>query len=229
MKYLIKFSAVLSIIVLSGCASLSQDYMTKEEAFPAMYATKTTSILVVPAVNNTTAAEAADYYATTISEPLTQAGYYVLPVELTTKLIQEQGVVDGAQLLNTDPAMFNHLYGADAVLFVTINEWDTSYFVVGGNVTVGIGYVMKSTLSGQVIWQYNDRLVVDTGGDSGGGLIGAIISTAINTALTDYVPVAKRVNYMALSSLPVGTYHKLHGQDQLTKAVNKNKVQTIQD
>ncbi|GAA0859727.1 GNA1162 family protein [Aliiglaciecola litoralis] len=227
MKFIIKLVAVMSVAVLSGCATV--DYVTKEEAFPNMYATKTTSILVVPAVNNTTAAEAADYYATTISEPLTHAGYYVLPIELTTKLIQEQGVVDGAQLLNTDPGVFNQLYGADAVLFVTINEWDTSYYVIGGNVTVGIGYVMKSTATGNVLWQYNDRLVIDTGGDSGGGLIGAIISTAINTALTDYVPVAKRVNYMAISSLPVGSYHKLHGQDRQTKAVNKDKVQTVQE
>ncbi|MFT4937225.1 MAG: hypothetical protein ACI88A_000239 [Paraglaciecola sp.] len=224
MRFFSKIVFLVTIVSLSGCAT----FVTKEEAFPQMYQNKTVSILVVPAVNNTTAAEAAEYYATTISEPLTRNGYYVLPIELTTKLLQEQGVVDGAQLVGTDPAKFNEMFGADAVLFVTINQWDTSYYVIGGNVTVGISYLMKSTTSGETLWQYNDQIVIDTGGNSGGGLIGAIISTAINTSLQDYVPIAKQVNYTAISSMPVGTYHLKHQQDQKMKAVNKDKVGVVQ-
>jgi hypothetical protein len=42
---------------------------------------------VVPAINNSTAAEAPDYYSTTIAEPLTRMGYYVLPIEVTNSAI----------------------------------------------------------------------------------------------------------------------------------------------
>jgi hypothetical protein len=221
----IKRVSLLAIIALGlgGCAS----FISKEEAFPKMYQAKPISIIVVPAVNNTTAAEAPEYYSTTIAEPLTRMGYYVLPIEVTNRLIQEQGIVDGAQLANVDTALFRTMYGADAVLFVSINQWDTSYYVIGGNVTVGIAYELISTTSKEVLWQYADTIVVDTGGDSGGGIIGAIISTAINTAFTDYVPLAKQVNYTALSTIPFGAYHAKAGTDQKMQAVNKNKASSV--
>lgn len=221
---LVSFLAIMAL-GLSGCAN---NFVTKEEAFPKMYQAKPVSILVVPAINNSTAAEAPDYYSTTIAEPLTRMGYYVLPIEVTNRLIQEQGIVDGAQLANVDVGLFQSMYGADAVMFVSINQWDTSYYVIGGNVTVGIAYKLVSTTSKEVLWQYTDTIVVDTGGDSGGGLIGAIISTAISTALTDYVPLAKQVNYTALSTLPFGGYHAQTGTDQKAQAVNKNKAGVVQ-
>jgi hypothetical protein len=220
-----KHISVLAIIAfgLGGCAT----FISKEEAFPKMYQAKPVSILVVPAVNNTTAAEATEYYATTIAEPLTRMGYYVLPIEVTNKLIQEQGIVDGAQLTNVDTGLFKTMYGADAVMYVSINQWDTNYYVIGGNVTVGIAYKLVSTTNKDVLWQYADTIVVDTGGDSGGGLIGAIISTAINTAMTDYVPLAKQVNYTALSTMPFGGYHEKTGTDQKSQAVNQNKAGVV--
>jgi hypothetical protein len=219
----VKRISLLAILAvgLSGCAT---SFISKEEAFPKMYQAKPVAILVVPAINNTTAAEAPEYFATTVAEPLTRMGYYVLPIEVTNRLIQEQGIVDGAQLANVDTGLFKTMYGADAVMFVNINQWDTSYFVLGGNVTVGISYELVSTTSKEVLWQYADTIVVDTGGDSGGGLIGAIISTAINTAFTDYVPLAKRVNYTALSTIPFGGYHEKTGTDQKAQAVNKYKA-----
>jgi hypothetical protein len=223
-KIRIVFVLFVMTFALSGCAG---SFLTKEEAFPKMYQAKPVSILVLPAINNTTAAEAPEYYATTVAEPLTRMGYYVLPIEVTNRLIQEQGIVDGAQLLNVDTAMFKTMYGADAVLYVNINQWDTSYYITGGNVTVGFGYQLISTTSKEVLWQYTDTVVVDTGGNSGGGIIGAIIATAINTALTDYVPLAKQVNYTALSTLPFGGYHAKSGTDQKAQAVNKNKANVV--
>lgn len=221
----IKLVSMLVImgVGLSGCAT----FISKEEAFPKMYQAKPVSILVVPAINNTTAAEATEYYSTTIAEPLTRMGYYVLPIEVTNRLIQEQGIVDGAQLANVDTGLFKTMYGADAVMYVNINQWDTSYYVIGGNVTVGIAYELVSTTNKEVLWQYADTIVVDTGGDSGGGIIGAIISTAINTAFTDYVPLAKQVNYTALATIPFGGYHEKTGTDQKAQAVNQNKAGVI--
>lgn len=214
----ISWLAVMAI-GLSGCAT---SIISKEDAFPKMYQAKPVAILVVPAINNTTAAEAPEYYSTTIAEPLTRMGYYVLPIEVTNRLLQEQGIVDGAQLANVDAGLFKTMYGADAVLFVNINQWDTSYFVLGGDVTVGIAYELVSTTNQDVLWQYADTVVVNTGGgNSGGGLIGALISTAINTALTDYIPLAKQVNYKALSTLPFGGYHPKAGTDQKVRAFNK--------
>lgn len=221
-NYIRLFVIFVCLIALSAC---NTTMVEKETAFPNMYLAKPSTILVVPAVNNSTAAEATEYFSTTVAEPLSRMGYYVMPTELTNRLLLEQGIVDGAQLENTNPKVFKELYGADAIMMVTINKWDTSYYVIGGNVSVGIAYKLISTTDQQVLWQYSDTVVVDTGGgNSGGGLIGAIIATAINTSLTDYVPLAKRVNYTAMSSLPFGRYHEKSGTDQQIKAVDLTKV-----
>jgi hypothetical protein len=212
------FTVVLAFaaLLISGCAST---YVTKQDAYPKMYENKPVSILVVPAVNRSTAADAPDLYSTTIAQPLSEAGYYVMPLPITNMVLQQEGVVDGAQLREINANKFRQMFDADAVLFVTINQWDTNYYVTGGNVTVGAEFELVSTDGEEVLWNYNSVIVHNTSGNSG-NLIADIISTAIATALTDYVPVARIVNATVMTTIPVGKYHSKHGKDGLDKTVN---------
>ena len=76
--------------------------------------------------------------------------------------------------------------------------------------------MLKSTKTGSDLWSYSNEMKINTGGDNnnGGGLLGALIATAIKTAQQDYVPIARKVNFMALNRIPFGEYHKLHGKDR---------------
>jgi hypothetical protein len=56
------------------------------------------------------------------------------------------------------------------------------------------------------------------------GLILKIAETAVKTATTDYVPIARTVNYMVLQTMPFGKYHKQHGQDKELQVVMEHKV-----
>jgi len=91
-----------------------------------------------------------------------------------------------------------------------------------------MGYILKDTESGDVIWRYNDTVVVDTSGQNraGGiaGLVLAAVETAVKTAMTDYVPVAKQVNAIAVTCLPYGKYHPQCGKDGGQKVVLESKV-----
>jgi hypothetical protein len=196
----------------SGCSSVQSKPVTLEERYPLLFQEGPNSILVLPAINLTTAADASDYYAVTIAQLLSSKGYYVMPQEITTEILRAEGITDGQQLLQIPMQKFGQLFGADAVLFVQIREWDTNYYVIGGNVTVSADYELKSTRSGETLWNNSARQVVDTSGDSnnGGGLIGALIATAIQTAVQDYMPIAQRVNAYALAPLPLGLYHPAH-------------------
>lgn len=216
MKRLIISAFLLTL--LSGCAT----GIAKIDAFPKMYERSVESILVLPAVNNSTAADAPDLYSSTILEPLSNAGYYVLPIEITDKILKNEGISHGEQLLNVPAQKFGEMFKADAVLFVEIDEWTTSYTILSGSVTVGIKYKLVSTATNEVLWKYRARQVIDTSGNSnnGGGLLGAIIATAINTAVQDYVPIARRVNVMALNSIPFGKYHLNHSKDQKQQVIN---------
>ncbi len=207
-------------LLLSGCASRS--YVTKQQAYPEMYKQKPLSIMVLPAVNRSTAADAPDLYATTIAPPLAEAGYYVLPLPITNMLMRNEGVVDGEQLANVDVKLLKEAFGADAVLFVTINQWDTNYYVTGGNVTVGASFRLVATSSNQELWQHSRTVVYNTSGNSGSLLVD-LISTAISTATTDYVPIARIVNSQLIYSIPAGKYSPYFGKDGEVRVLEQPK------
>ncbi len=206
--------ALLAVVLLSGCG---HKLLAKHEAFPQMYKEKPLAILALPPINESTAAEARDYYATTIAEPLSMCGYYVFPLEVTSEVLAAEGFHDTEAMTAIPLQKFREHFGADAVLYSTIREWDTNYYVIGGNVTVSAEFVLKSTDTGEELWRYDGRVVVDTSDNSGGGgLVGLgikLIATAIKTATTDYVPVARQVNGIALYTLPYGRYHQSHAKD----------------
>ncbi|ELU03472.1 hypothetical protein CAPTEDRAFT_214153, partial [Capitella teleta] len=56
--------------------------------------------------------------------PLAEKGYYVFPVN-TVKTVLE----------GEDPVRLGNMFGADAILYVTINEWDAQYVVLSTTVT----------------------------------------------------------------------------------------------
>jgi len=209
------------ILLMSGCVSNT----TKGQAYPEMYNEKPVAILVVPAINRSTAADAPILYGSTISEPLSNAGFYVLPIELTDRFLRNEGLAEGEVLKDIPPQKFAEPFGADAVLYVTIDKWDTNYYVIGGNVTVGASFLMKSSKTGATLWSYQDEIPVNTSGDSGGGLLAALIATAIATGMQDYVPVARNVNLMTLKSIPYGKYHNNYDKDQ-SQSIKLSKIPT---
>ena len=99
------------------------------------------------------------------------------------------------------------------MLFVTITQWDTSYFVIGGSVAVGLEYALISTGSGETLWHSSRRTVVDTGSSSG-NLLADVLVTALKTSTQDYVPIARQVNAAALHTIPAGRYSASHDLDR---------------
>ncbi len=209
------FLALLTLL-LQACV---QQQITKQEAFPDMYQEKPLSILVLPAVNESTAADAPELYSSTIAQPLANSGYYVFPIEITNAVLAAEGIQDGAQLRDVPAQKFGAMFGTDSVLYVTVTKWDTAYYVIGGHVTVGMQFRLVSTSTGESLWAYNYQKQLDTSGDANAGLFVALVATAISTATQDYVPVARQANFEAIQALPVGKYHNQYGEDGALKAV----------
>ncbi len=207
---------LLSIVVsICGCAP---KMTTKVKAYPLMYEEQPSSILILPPINESTAAEAKEYYSTTIEEPISYWGYYIFPYEVTSDLLKMEGIYDAELLKNIPLSKFREYFGADAVLFTTIKKWDLAYLVIAANLTVSIDCEIKSTKTDQTLWKYNGTVVVDlSGGNTGGGIAGLIakaIITAIQSAAADYVPHARTATVRALHSLPFGKYNARYMQDK---------------
>ena len=76
------FYITLLVGFLSGCVAL-ETKQTKQAAFPSMYTdARPTSILILPAINKSTASDASGYITATLTQPFADAGYYVFPTLL---------------------------------------------------------------------------------------------------------------------------------------------------
>ena len=212
----------LTLSVFSGCAV---PMVTKSAKFPQMYGERPTTILVLPPLNSTTAADAKEYYSTTIAQPLAFAGFYVIPIGITGEILKSQGLYDTEILINQPLDRFGEYFGADAVLFTHIKKWDKSYMVLASNLTVTIEAQLKSTKTNEILWAYTGTIVADLTAQSSSGnplidLVAQVVGTAIATAAADYVPYAQLANTQMLQSIPFGKYHNRSGQDREDKIVD---------
>jgi hypothetical protein len=213
--------AVFSFI-LSGCGA---SYVTKGSEFPKMYEEQPRSLLILPPMNESTDAQAKDYYMTTAEMPFAMMGYYTFPVEMVSDIMKQEGVYDTELLYSLPMNKFAEYFGADAVLLTKIKKWDVSYMVVASSLTVAIEAKIVSTKTSQELWKYTGVVKVDlSGGNSGGGfggLIASAIATAINTAAADYVEYARKANTRLIYTLPVGPYHEAYMQDQSMQLIDQ--------
>lgn len=216
MKKILLF--LLTAIVVASCSSTK----TLGEQYPAMYEEKPLTIAIMPPINQTTHAEAKDYFYTTMYQPLCEKGYYVFSPYLTMEMFQQESAYDAEQFLEADLSPFRKILGADAAMFTIIKDWKRSN--VGGKITVDVEYILRSTKTGQTLYTREGKIKVDTSVDGGNGGLGALVSliaTTINTAATDKVIAGRKCNAFVLSDLPSGKYSKLYGKDSKNPAGKK--------
>lgn len=209
---------VLSIVSMAFIAACST--VQRKEDYSVFYAHRPRSIVVVPPLNNTTEISAPGVFISTISAPLAERGYYVFPVYLTDILLKDLGLSEAGHIHQLAPGRFLDLFGADAVLFVTIMDWSTKYILLSSSVVVHMQYELKDTRTGLGLWQREQEIVHNSGGGGGGG-IGGLIAMAIDAAITalivDYQPLAKQANQMVFlpsRGLPAGPYSQEYQTDQ---------------
>ena len=109
---------------------------------------------------------------------------------------------------------FRNVLGADAAMFTIIKDWRRSQ--LGGNLSVNIEYILRSTKTGKILYQREGNIKVDTSVNGGSGAFGALvgmIATAVNTAATDKVIAGRKCTAFVLSDLPSGKYSPVFEKD----------------
>ena len=216
---------VLAAITIVSCSTTK----TMGEQYPKMYEEKPVTIAIMPPINQTTHAEAKDYFYTTMYLPLCEKGYYVYSPYLTMEMFQQESAYDAEMFLDKDLSVFRNVLGADAAMFTIIKDWRRNN--VGGRLSVKVEYILRSTKTGETLYQREGDISVDTSvSSSGGGLLGSLIgmvATAINTASTDKVVAGRICNAFVLSDLPAGKYSKMYEVDKSTPAGKANIKATV--
>ena len=203
--------------ILGMTASCAQ--MPKKD-YSAFYAERPRSILIVPVVNDTVDIDAPRYFLSTVTVPLAERGYYTFPVNLVRGVMQEEGLADANLVHQADPTVLGAMFGADAILYMTIEHWETVYIVLSATTTVSFKYVIKSGRTGAILWQDQATVQYTPGGNGGGGIGGLVamaVAAAIQKAAPNYMPLARQANRQALwmpgEGLPAGPYLATYGTD----------------
>ena len=219
---------ILTILVLSSCGVSN---LTRSSLYPKMYEEKPVTLLVMPPINNTANVDAKELLYTSISRPLAEAGYYVIPPSLAMDVLRQESGYDAEMFIDRPLRQFHDFFGADAVVFSIIDSWAKQ----GIGINTKIRYLIKSTLTDEVLFDRTCDLYLDLSVDSGKsskdkGLLDVLVELAagaINTALTDQIEAARKANYYIFEDLPVGKYDNLYLQDQDFPASPKDVKRTV--
>ena len=188
----------VTALLMTSCAQ----QITRGDQYAKMYEEKPMAIVVMPPINQTTHVEAKDYFYTTLYTPLCEKGYYVYSPMLTMDMFQTESAYDAEQFIEADLSQFRNILGADAAIFTIIKSWKRNN--LGGTLTAGVEYIMRSTKTGETLYKREGLIKVDTSvSSSGGGLLGGlvnIVATAVSTAVTDKVIAGRRCTVLCLAT-----------------------------
>lgn len=196
--------------VFSGCATVpKKDYSAFQAADPH-------SILIIPVVNRSVDVNAPDYFLSTLTIPVAERGYYVFPVDMVKHLLENDGLADADLVHNSDTMKLCSMFGADSVLYVSIERWDAKYMVLTTQVTVDFDYNLKDCKTGGVIWTERKGMVYSpqqnhSSGNPLADLVAMALTAAITKGAPNYMPMSQQVNnavfaYPKGRGLPAGPY-----------------------
>jgi len=212
------FSTLLSItclILLSTGVLVESAVAESGNAESAFDEAAPSSVLIVPVVNHSLDVDAPNYMLSTLTIPLAERGYYVFPVNTTKIVLEQEGFYEPDMVHAEDPAALAALFGADAILYVTINRWDAQYIVFSTQVTVDFSYRMVSS-AGQEIWTANKTMQYTPERNNSSGspladLLASVIIAAIDNAAPKYMSLTEKANDAVFrrgyQKIPTGPYY----------------------
>lgn len=168
-------ACLLAATLLGGCATPAKyDYAAFRSSRPA-------SILVLPPLNNSPDINATYSMLAQATLPLAESGYYVLPVTLVDETFKQNGVSSPADIHQLPLAKLREIFGADAVLYINIKQYGTTYAVIVSETRVTAEGRLVDLKTGQTLWTGTATASSNEGNNnSGGGLVGLLVKAVIS-------------------------------------------------
>ena len=180
-------------VMLTGCVT-PYDY-TNFRAHPPR------SILVLPPLNESTAVEGTYGYYSTVTMPLAEMGYYVYPVVVVDQFMKENGLPTAGEMHQAPLDKIRDIFGADAVLYVTLKQYGTKYQVINSATIVTVYAKLVDTKTGLVLWEGTATAQQNSGGSGNifADLIVAAVDQAINSSTDQAHDVSRMANALLLT------------------------------
>lgn len=169
--------ALVALAMLTGCAATAPG---KGYDYSAFEAARPRSILVMPPVNKTPEVLATPSMLARATVPLAESGYYVMPVALVNESLQQNGVSTPEEAHALPIEKLQEVFGADAVLYITVQDYGQRYYVIGSDSSVVADGSLVDLRSGEKLWAGAARASTAENRNQGGGLSGMLIGALIN-------------------------------------------------
>lgn len=199
----------LTLFSLAGCMTppVKPDQSALVNAAPR-------SILIVPTINRSLDVDAPNYVLASLPIPIAERGYYVFPVNTTKFVLEQEGFYEAERIHEQPPQSLAKLFGSDAILYVSIKQWDAKFAVFTTVVTVDFDYRLVSK-NGDELWRDNKRMQYQPQNNNNAAspmaaLLVAVINAAVVRAAPNYMPLTQQANQEIFVSgpnaLPNGPY-----------------------
>lgn len=176
MKQLVHVLGVFSILLLVGCASQSQtayDYTQFKEENPL-------SILVLPPLNDSLDVNAGYSFLSQVTYPLAESGYYVFPVAVVNDLLKHNGVTEPSDIHAIPLEKLREIFAADAVVYLKITEYGTSYKIIASDTRVTAQARLVSLKTGEKLWEGAATASTAEQQNTNQGLLGMLVVAVID-------------------------------------------------
>lgn len=213
--------AIFSVFValfFSACASSQPeiyDYSALQQAKPR-------SILVLMPTNETTEVDAGAAVLANAIYPLSEAGYYVFSPALVHETFKNNGIYEASEIQNVSAHKLRQIFGADAVLYMDVVKYGTSYMLLNSVSVVVVNARLVDLRSGATLWEGSAQVSDDSSRGSN-DLVGMLISAVIKqvgdtitdagyklSASADAILLGQNCNKCLL----YGPYSPHYGQDR---------------
>lgn len=197
------------IALTTGCVSLPDphDYSEFRNSNPH-------SILILPPINNSTEVIAPYSVLSQVSVPISESGYYVYPTALVDMTFKSNGLTVAEDVHNVPLTKLREIFGADAALYITIEEYGTSYVVISSDTVVRLTAKLIDLRSGKLLWQDTaSASSSETRGNSGGGFAGMLVSALVHQIMETVVDAGFNITAITSNRLLFSGGHNglLHG------------------
>ena len=202
----LRIVAVAALLALGGCVSTNPyDYTNYREHPPR-------SILVLPPLNQSTDVEGTYSYLSTVSQPLAEHGYYVFPVAVIDQYLKENGMPTAGEMHQVPLKKITEIIGADAVLYLTLEQYGSKYQLVSANSIVTVSARLVDTRSGILLW--DGRATAQNSSSGSGNILADLVAAAITQAINSKTDAAHAICLQANTllfdvkdrGLPYGPY-----------------------
>ena len=188
--------AAACVLATAGCATAPPvDYTAFKESRPA-------SILVLPPLNNTPEVQASYSVLSFATRPLAEAGYYVMPVTLVAEAFKENGMTQAADMHSTPLDKLRKIFGADAVLYITVSKYGSVFMVVNSAAVVTAEARLVDLRTGKELWRGTASASSDEGqNQQQGGLLGLVVAAVVKQVLASATDQSHKVAGVATTRL----------------------------